>query len=39
VLFDENKKATGVLVETQGFQYTLSARKEVIVSAGAFGSP
>ncbi|OTB03019.1 putative GMC oxidoreductase [Hypoxylon sp. CI-4A] len=31
--------ATGVLVDTQGFEYTLSARKEVILSAGVFGSP
>ncbi|KAI0165451.1 putative glucose-methanol-choline oxidoreductase [Hypoxylon sp. FL1284] len=37
--FDGSKKATGVAVETGGFSYTLSARKEVIVSAGAFGSP
>lgn len=33
------KKATGVLVDTQGFEYTLSANKEVILSAGVFGSP
>lgn len=39
ILFDDNKKATGVLVDTQGFQYTLTAQKEVIVSAGAFASP
>ncbi|OTA64047.1 GMC oxidoreductase [Hypoxylon sp. EC38] len=31
--------AVGVLVDTQGFEYTLSARKEVILSAGVFGSP
>ena len=35
VLFDGNKTATGVLVETGGFNYTLSASKEVILSAGA----
>ncbi|KAI1100590.1 putative GMC oxidoreductase [Jackrogersella minutella] len=34
-----NTTATGVLVETQGFEYILSARKEVILSAGVFGSP
>jgi choline dehydrogenase len=34
VTFDEAKKASGVLVETNGVLYTLSARKEVIVSAG-----
>ncbi|KAH8780210.1 putative glucose-methanol-choline oxidoreductase [Diaporthe sp. PMI_573] len=39
ILFDSSKKATGVLVDTQGFQYTLNANKEVIVSAGAFASP
>ncbi|RDI84619.1 hypothetical protein Vi05172_g5481 [Venturia inaequalis] len=39
ILFDSNKKATGVVVSTAGFPYTLSARKEVIVSAGAFQSP
>lgn len=39
ILFDDSKKATGVLVDTQGFQYTLTAKKEVIVSAGAFASP
>ena len=41
VLFnDEQKpKATGVLVDTEGFEYVLSARKEVILSAGVFGSP
>lgn len=35
VLFDENKKAIGVEVETAGLKYVLSANKEVIVSAGA----
>lgn len=39
VVFDSNKKATGVVVDTQGFQYTLSARREVILSGGVFGSP
>lgn len=39
ILFDYNKKANGVLVNTDGASYTLSARKEVIVSAGAFQSP
>ncbi|KAI1080451.1 GMC oxidoreductase [Whalleya microplaca] len=39
VLFDGQKRATGVLVDTQGLQYTIHARKEVIVSAGAFQSP
>jgi choline dehydrogenase len=33
VLFDE-KKATGVLVETNGAEYVISAAKEVIVSSG-----
>ncbi|KAI1374268.1 GMC oxidoreductase [Hypoxylon crocopeplum] len=39
VVFDGQKRATGVLVDTQGLQYTIRARKEVIVSAGAFQSP
>ena len=41
ILFDDNKKATGLVVEMQGInptaQYTLSARREVILSAGAVG--
>ena len=37
--FDANKKATGVTVETNGAQYTLSANKEVILSGGVFHSP
>lgn len=39
ILFDDDKTATGVLVDTQGKEYLLSARKEVIVSSGVFGSP
>ena len=39
VVFDDNKVATGVEVETSGIPYTLSAKREVIVSAGAFQSP
>lgn len=39
VLFDSSKRAIGVAVEAGGRQYTLSARREVIVSAGAFQSP
>lgn len=39
ILFDDNKKATGVRVTTGEIPYTLNARKEVIVSAGAFHSP
>ena len=39
VFFNSSKAATGVLVETGGESYTLSARKEVILSAGAFQSP
>lgn len=40
VLFDEDKRATGVVVDTAGMEYVISARKEVIVSSGAvsFGS-
>jgi choline dehydrogenase len=37
---DKNrKKASGVVVDTQGDQYVLTATKVVIVSAGAFASP
>lgn len=39
ILFNKQKKATGVLVNTQGFEYMLSATKEVILSAGFVGSP
>jgi choline dehydrogenase len=39
VLFDNKKRATGVQVQTNSANYTLSARKEVIVSAGVFHSP
>lgn len=38
VLFDSEKTANGVLVESDGAQYVLSASKEGIVSAGAFQS-
>ena len=34
-----NNTATGVLVTTAGKNYTITARKEVILSAGAFQSP
>lgn len=39
VLFSSNKTATGVLVRSGRLNYVLSARKEVILSAGAFQSP
>jgi len=39
ILFDDKKKATGVLLETSGYPFTLSANKEVILSAGVIGSP
>ena len=39
ILFDANKKATGVRVDTLGASYVLSASKEVILTAGVFGSP
>lgn len=39
VIFDGNKTAVGVQVDSQGRQYTLMARNEVILSAGAFQSP
>lgn len=35
VVFDESKRATGVTVDSGGYQYQISAAKEVILSAGA----
>ena len=39
IIFDANKKATGVQCTTAGVPFTLKANKEIIVSAGAFQSP
>lgn len=39
IKFDSEKRATGVVVVTAGKEYTISARKEVVLSAGAFQSP
>lgn len=39
VLFDGNKSATGVKAESAGRTWTLTARKEVIISAGVMHSP
>lgn len=39
ILFDVEKKASGVLVSAGNQTFTLSARKEVILSAGVFHSP
>ena len=39
ILFNSNKTATGVVVSTNGKEYLLSARREIILSAGAFRSP
>ncbi|KAK5637449.1 hypothetical protein RRF57_013164 [Xylaria bambusicola] len=39
ILFDEEKRATGVEVDTLGNRYLLAASKEVIISAGTFASP
>ncbi|PHH87474.1 hypothetical protein CDD83_8829 [Cordyceps sp. RAO-2017] len=39
VLFDKQKRAVGVAVKQGDATYVLKARKEVIVSAGAFQSP
>lgn len=38
ILFD-GTRAAGVRVDTDGFEYDLTATKEVILSAGAFNSP
>ena len=35
IIGSDNKTATGVLVSTNDYPYTLSAKKEVIVAAGA----
>lgn len=34
ILFDESKKATGIVVNTDGFEWKISAKKKVIISAG-----
>lgn len=39
VLFDNSMRATGVQVDTMGLSYSLTARREVILSAGSFQSP
>lgn len=39
ILFNDNKEATGVLVQSGDKNYTLTANKEVILSSGAFQSP
>jgi choline dehydrogenase len=41
ILFDSSSppKAIGVTVNTQGVEYTISAAKEVVISAGTFHSP
>jgi choline dehydrogenase len=39
VLFDKNKTMTGIAVTTANGDYVLTARKEIILSAGAFHSP
>ncbi|KAK4610621.1 Patulin synthase [Fulvia fulva] len=39
IIFDSERRATGVDCDSAGYEYTLTARREVIVSAGAFQSP
>ncbi|ORY09605.1 GMC oxidoreductase-like protein [Clohesyomyces aquaticus] len=39
ILFDKDKKATGVAVSTQDKNYVITSKKEVILSAGVFHSP
>lgn len=39
ILFSSNKTATGVAVQSGQANYTLSAKEEVVLSAGAFQSP
>lgn len=35
IIFDTNNQATGVIVDTAGVEYTISAQREVIICAGA----
>ncbi|KAK4206634.1 GMC oxidoreductase [Rhypophila decipiens] len=37
--FDAKKRATSVLVSTDGLEYTISASREIVLSAGVFHSP
>lgn len=39
ILFDTDKRATGVTVATECVLYNITAKREVILSAGAFRSP
>lgn len=39
VLFNDAKEVTGVKVKSNALTYTINARREVILSAGAFQSP
>lgn len=39
IIFDGQKRATGVEVVTSGLKYVLAAKCETVVSAGAFHSP
>ncbi|KAL6160585.1 hypothetical protein ACJQWK_02266 [Exserohilum turcicum] len=39
ILFDGRKKATGVAVTTNGTNYVLSAKREIVLSTGVFHSP
>lgn len=39
IIFDSNKTATGIIAQVAGLNFTLTARKEVILSAGAVQSP
>lgn len=39
IIFDDNRNAIGVSVNGEGVEFVLSARQEVILSAGAFQSP
>lgn len=39
ILFDSGKKAEKVVVDTSGLTFHLTAKKEIILSAGVIGSP
>lgn len=39
IIFDQNKRATSVLVDVAGMQFQINATREIILSAGVFQSP
>ncbi|PWY78196.1 putative GMC oxidoreductase [Aspergillus heteromorphus CBS 117.55] len=39
IIFDESKSAVGVLAESKDAEFTVSAKKEIIIATGSFHSP